>query len=71
MSCSARNVDCLALKMDVICSFQTSVTVFQRTRRNISEGLNPHQHCCYNFKSFVFLLIDSNLWENLVRPSSG
>lgn len=38
-------VGLLALKMKVLRSFDTSVTVYHSTKHNIPEDLNLEQHC--------------------------
>jgi hypothetical protein len=42
--------------MSVYCAFETSVTIYQSTWRNITEDLNLQQHSCENIKYFTFSL---------------
>jgi hypothetical protein len=48
------------LKMEAICSSETSVATQQNTRRHIPEDDTLHNHRCENLKSyktFVYLFI--------------
>jgi hypothetical protein len=40
------------LKMEAICSSETSVDTQRTTRRYIPEDGTSHNHCCENLKSF-------------------
>jgi hypothetical protein len=40
------------LKMEAICSSETSVATQQTTRRHIPEGDTLHNHRCENLKSY-------------------
>jgi hypothetical protein len=42
------------LKMEAICSSETSVVTQQTTRRHIPEGDTLHNHRCENLKSYIF-----------------
>jgi hypothetical protein len=44
------------LKMEAICSFETSVATQQTIRRHIPEDDTLHNHCCKNFKSYTVFL---------------
>jgi hypothetical protein len=55
---SGPRLDCCILKTEDTCSFQTSVTIYQSIRRNMSEYLN--QHHSENFKS-RFMYTNSRL----------
>jgi hypothetical protein len=41
------------LKMEAICSSETSVATQQTTRRHIPEDDTLHNHLCENLKSYV------------------
>jgi hypothetical protein len=41
------------LKMEAICSFETSVATQQTTRRQIPEDNTLHNHGCENLKSYI------------------
>jgi hypothetical protein len=49
LSCSAYSS---TLKMEAICSSETSVHFQQTTRRYIPEDSTLHNHCCENLKSY-------------------
>jgi hypothetical protein len=42
-----------ALKMEAICSSETSVDFQRNTRRYITEESTIHNHCCENLKSYM------------------
>jgi hypothetical protein len=43
-----------ALKMEVTCSFKTSVNFQHTTWCYIPEDRHPHNQCCENFKSYMY-----------------
>jgi hypothetical protein len=47
------------LKMEAICSSETSVATQQTTRRHIPEDDNLHNHRCENLKSYLGLFPSS------------
>jgi hypothetical protein len=44
----------LDLKMEAICSSETSVGFQRTTRRYILEDCTLHNHCCENLTSYIF-----------------
>ena len=44
-------LDCQALKMEAVCSSETSVTTYQSTWSNIPEDLELCKYCCEHLKS--------------------
>jgi hypothetical protein len=46
--------------MEAACSSETSVNMYQTTRRNISEDSNLHRHHFVNFKSPIYATISKN-----------
>jgi hypothetical protein len=44
------------LKMEAICSFETSVDLHRSTRRYIPEGRTLHNHRCENLASYTLYI---------------
>jgi hypothetical protein len=44
------------LKMEAICSSETSVATQQTTRRHIPEDDTLHNHRCENLKSYIYVM---------------
>jgi hypothetical protein len=48
------------LKMEAICSSETSVDIQWTTRRYIPEDCTLHNNRCENLKSYTIIYVDSN-----------
>jgi hypothetical protein len=44
-----------SLEMEVTCTSKTSVDFHWTTQRFIPEDITPHNHCCENLKSYIFM----------------
>jgi hypothetical protein len=51
-----------AMKMEAICSSETSVAFQQTTRRHTPEDDTLHNHCCENLKSYMINLGATVAW---------
>jgi hypothetical protein len=54
------------LKMEAICSSETSVASQQTTRRHIPEDDTLHNHRCENLKSYKYLLLLGKLMKESI-----
>jgi hypothetical protein len=58
------------LKMEAICSSETSVQTQRTTRRHIPEDYTLHNHRCENLKSIVCLLVHFMVYAIKPVPTS-